>query len=181
MRVLVAYATRHGSTRGIAERIAARLTADGLDAEARPVAEVRDVAPYDAVVVGGAAYMFHWLKDATSFAKRHRAVLAERPVWLFSSGPLGTDPVDEDGRDVLETTVPKEFAELETVVRPRGTTVFFGAWDPAAPPIGLAERAMRLMPAARDALPAGDFRDWTAIDAWADGIAAELGAAPVPA
>jgi hypothetical protein len=49
-------------------------------------------------VIGAAAYMFHWLKDATRFVKRHHRLLAERPVWLFSSGPLGTDLVDEDGR-----------------------------------------------------------------------------------
>ena len=61
MRVLVAYATRHGATAGIAERVAAALTAAGLSAEARPVEDVRDVEPYDAVVLGGAAYMFHWL------------------------------------------------------------------------------------------------------------------------
>ncbi len=110
MEILVAYATRHGATRGIAERIAQRLTAAGLTAEARPAAEVRDAARYDAFVVGGAAYMFHWLGDATTFVKRNATLLAERPTWLFSSGPIGTDTVDKDGRDVLETTVPKEFA-----------------------------------------------------------------------
>jgi hypothetical protein len=112
MSVLVAYATRHGATRGIAERIAERLRAAGLDAEARSAADVRDAARYDAYVVGGAAYMFHWLKDATTFVEKNRALLAERPTWLFSSGPVGTDTVDKQGRDVLETTVPKEFAGL---------------------------------------------------------------------
>lgn len=174
MNVLVAYATRHGSTAGIAERLAATLRAEGLSAEARPVAEVRDLAPYHAVVLGGAAYMFHWLKEATRFAKRHRAELQQRPVWLFSSGPLGTELVDEQGNDVLDATQPKEFPELVSLLQPRGEQVFFGAWDPAAPPVGLGERVVRLMPAARTALPAGDFRDWAAIDAWATEIAASL-------
>ena len=173
MSVLVAYATRHGSTRGIAERIAARLREDGLDAEARPAAEVRDASRYDAFVIGGAAYMFSWLKDATTFVDRNRALLAERPTWLFTSGPLGTDTVDKDGRDVLEATVPKEFARLRAAVHPRGERVFFGAWDAAARPIGVAERLLSFMPAKVD-LPSGDFRDWPAIDAWADAIAAEL-------
>lgn len=75
MKILVAYATRHGATAGIAERIASRLAADGIAAEAHPVADVADVALYDAVVLGGAAYMAHWLKDATAFAKRHRQEL----------------------------------------------------------------------------------------------------------
>ncbi len=177
MRILVAYATRHGATAGIAERIAAALRAAGMSAEARPVADVKDVEPYDAVVLGGAAYMFHWLKPAVTFARRHRKELAARPLWLFSSGPLGTDRVDKDGKDVLQTTRPKEFDELAKLLHPRGEQVFFGAYDPDAPPIGLGERFMQHMPAARDALPAGDFRDWPAIEAWAARIAAELGAA----
>jgi menaquinone-dependent protoporphyrinogen oxidase len=174
MLVLVAYATRHGATRGIAERIAERLRADGVAAEVRPAAEVRDADRYDAFVVGGAAYMFHWLGDATKFVERNARVLAAKPTWLFSSGPIGTDLVDKDGRDVFETTVPKEFARLRELARPRAEKVFFGAIDPDAKPIGLAERFMRVMPAGRDALPKGDFRDWPAIDAWADDIAAAL-------
>lgn len=174
MRILVAYATRHGSTAGIAERVAGVLRGAGLVAEVVPVAEVQDVTGYDAFVLGGAAYMFHWLKEATAFAKRHRAELGSHPTWLFSSGPLGTDVVDAEGRDTLEVARPREFDELVALLHPRGERVFFGARDPNAHPIGLAERMMKVMPAAKDSLPAGDFRDWAAIDAWASGIAAEL-------
>lgn len=176
MKILVAYATRHGATAGIAERVTAALQAVGLSAEARPVEDVTNVEPYDAVVIGGAAYMFHWLKPALKFCRRHHKELAARPVWLFSSGPLGTDLVDKDARNVLESSRPKEFDELTTLLNPRGEQVFFGAYDPDAPPIGLGERLVAHMPAARGALPAGDFRDWPAIDAWAAHIAAELGA-----
>ena len=175
MRVLVAYATRHGATAGIADRVAAALTAAGVPAEARPVEDVKEIEPYEAVVLGGAAYMFHWLKPAVTFARRHREELAARPVWLFSSGPLGADLVDKDGKNVLETTRPKEFDELTKLLHPRGGQVFFGAYDPDAPPVGVGERFVRHMPAARAAMPAGDFRDWSAIDAWAARIAAELG------
>lgn len=178
MNILVAYATRHGATAGIAERIAATLRAVDLPAEARPVDEVDDITPYDAVLIGGATYMFHWLKDATTFARRHREELREKPVWLFSSGPLGTDLVDEQGRDVLMAARPKEFDELTDLLQSRGEQVFFGAWDPDAPPVGLGERMLRHMPAAKDALPAGDFRDWAAIDAWATKIADILKASP---
>jgi hypothetical protein len=117
-KVLVAYATRHGSTRGIAERIAERLRDGGLEAESRPVADVHDASAFDAFVVGAAAYMFHWLGGATSFVEHNRATLAGRPTWLFSSGPIGTDLVDKEGRDVLEATVPKEFPRLRELVRP---------------------------------------------------------------
>jgi menaquinone-dependent protoporphyrinogen oxidase len=182
MRVLVAYATRHGATRGIAERIAACLRHDGLEVDLSRAAEVRTVDGYDAVVMGSAAYMFHWLEEATRFARHNRASLAARPVWVFSSGPVGTERVDAQGRDLLIVSEPKEFAELRSSLHPRGEQVFYGALDPQAPPIGLAERLMRHMPAsAREAMPAGDFRDWPAIDAWADGIAAELTAPPVAA
>ena len=179
--VLVAYATRHGSTAGIAERIGERLRSHGLGVDVLLARGIGDVARYDAVVVGGAAYMFHWLGDATALVEHNRATLASRPTWLFSSGPVGTDTVDKEGRPVLETTVPKEFPKLRDLIHPRGERIFFGALDPAARPIGIAERFMALMPAAKDALPKGDFRDWPAIDAWADEIAEALGAAAVPA
>lgn len=173
MEVLVTYASRHGSTTGIAERVAETLRARGLSADARPVDEVRDVGAYDAVVVGAAVYMYHWLKDAVRFVQHHRDELAGRPVWLFSSGPLGTDQVDEHGVDVRVASRPKELDELASLVRARGTEVFFGAWDPEAPPVGLVERMMRHTPAS-EALPPGDFRDWEAIEAWAATIAEEL-------
>ena len=177
MTVLVAYATRHGATAGIAERVATTLGARGHPAEARPVEEVGSLDGYDAVVLGAAAYVLHWLKPATGFAHRHGSELAAMPVWLFSSGPLGTDTVDDKGRDVLETTRPKEFDELSELLAPRGTRVFFGAYDPAAAPVGVVERLTRHLPA-NDAMPAGDFRDWEAIDAWAVEIAASLDADP---
>jgi menaquinone-dependent protoporphyrinogen oxidase len=176
MNVLVAYASRHGSTAGIAERIAATLRAEGLSAEAHPASQVGAIDGYDAYVVGSAAYMFRWLKDASRFVERHRALLEHRPVWLFSSGPLGADRVDAHGNDVLEASRPKDFEALGSRIQPRGTQVFFGAWDPQSAPVGLVEWLVRRMPA-KDTLPAGDFRDWEAIDAWAREIAQQLRAA----
>jgi menaquinone-dependent protoporphyrinogen oxidase len=176
MKVLVAYATRHGATAGIAERVAATVRGAGVAADVRSLAENVDVEIYDAFVIGGAAYMFHWLKDATRFVKRHRNVLSTRPTWLFTSGPLGTDLIDKEGRDVLESARPRELDELAELVHARDAKVFFGAWDPEAPPASIGERAFRMLPASRDVLPAGDFRDWEAIDAWALEIAHVLAA-----
>ena len=174
MKVLVSYASRHGSTAGIAERIAVRLGTHSLDASACDVSKITNVEQYDAFVVGSAAYMYRWLKEATRFAKRHRKTLASKPLWLFSSGPVGTELVDEKGQDIFEAMRPKEFAEFEKILSPRDTKVFFGAWDPDAEPVGLAERFVNLMPAAKASMPSGDFRDWDAIDAWADEIASAL-------
>ncbi len=173
-RILVAYASRHGATAGIADRLAVRLDEHGFGATSSDVGEVSDIDSYDAFVIGSAAYMYHWLKDANRFVKKHKKTLAQKPVWLFSSGPLGTDLVDEDGNDVLETSRPKEFDELASTLHPRGERVFFGAWDPDLPPVGMAEKMLKKMPIPNDALPVGDFRDWEAIDAWADEIAAEF-------
>ncbi len=179
MHVLVAYASRHGATQGIAERIAETLRARGLDAEARPAASVKSVAEYDAFVIGSAAYMFHWLKDASAFVRRNRAALAAKPVWLFSSGPLGTEPVDREGRDQKVVSMPKEMPELRETVNARDHQMFFGAYFRDRRPIGLAERFMKLMPAARDAIPEGDFRDWPEIETWAAEIARDLHPLPI--
>lgn len=188
MRVLVAYASRHGATQGIAERITSRLRARGLTVELRPVRIVEDVDTYDAFVIGSGAYMGRWLKEATSFVRQHAITLAAKPNWLFSSGPVGTERVDAKGRDVVEAAKPAEFAEFASTIRPCRMAVFYGAFDPDAPAASLAEwlgRPFMRLPAARAAMPKGDFRDWPAIDAWADSIAEELAresaaAAPQP-
>lgn len=178
MRVLVAYASRHGATQGIAERVATSLQAAGIDAEARPATSVKSLAGFDAFVIGSAAYMFHWEKAAANLVRRNRDVLARKPVWLFSSGPLGTEPLDAQGRDQKVAAVPKEIPELREAANARDHRVFFGAYARDQKPHGLAERFVALMPAARDALPEGDFRDWPEIDAWAAEIAAALRATP---
>jgi menaquinone-dependent protoporphyrinogen oxidase len=179
MSVLVAFASRHGATRGIAETIAATLSAAGRPAEARAVDEVTDATPYEAFVIGSAVYMFHWLKGATKFVRRNQALLATRPVWLFSSGPLGTDTVEKQGRDLLVVSQAKEVAGIAKAIGARDVAMFYGAFSRGAP-VGLAERFVSVVPAARDAMPEGDYRDWTAIEAWAAGIAREL-AQPDPA
>ncbi len=106
MRVLVVYASRHGATQGIAERIAATLGQRAIEVTVRSAEQAGDVSAYDAIVVGGAAYAFHWLKEATEFVRRNRALLASRPVWLFSSGPLGTETTDAQGQDVRAEAEP---------------------------------------------------------------------------
>jgi menaquinone-dependent protoporphyrinogen oxidase len=174
MSILVAYASKHGSTKGIAERIADRLHAAGLTAEAISVRDVKDVTRYDAVVLGSALYMFHWLGEARSFARSNATALAAGPLWLFSSGPFGPEPKDAKGNDKLAVSGPRELDELRQSLRPRDHRVFWGAWDRANKPVGVWERVVYVLPAARASLPDADFRDWPHIDAWADGIAAEL-------
>jgi menaquinone-dependent protoporphyrinogen oxidase len=162
MRICIAYATRHGAT----------LRDEGLEAEVVPVADARVADTCDAIVVGSAAYIGSWLGEASDFVRRNEALLRSRPVWLFTSGPLGTELVDAEGRSVLED--PKGVTELAAAVGARGTKVFFGAFDPAEKPRGMSERLVRMMPASKALLPPGDFRDWAVIDAWAREIAGAL-------
>src|SRR6185369_4271644 len=95
MRILVGYASRRGATKGIAERIAVTLDATGLDVLFKPMYEIPRAEDFDAFVLGSSAYMGHWEPDAATFIREQAAILAERPVWLFSSGPIGTDAVDK--------------------------------------------------------------------------------------
>ena len=162
MTVLVAYASKHGSTQGIAERIAEQLRQLGKEAEARPVDAVENPGSYEAFVIGSAIYYGSWLKEATEWVRRNRAALAQHPVWLFSVGPLGTEVQDAEQQ-------PKEMAEFQQAIRPREQRIFFGALDPSR--LSFAERVM--VKAVR--APEGDFRDWQAIEVWAARIAGALG------
>jgi menaquinone-dependent protoporphyrinogen oxidase len=161
MQVLVAYASKHGATQGIAEAIAEQLRARGLTTGAVPAAADTDLDAVDAVVLGSAIYAGHWRDEAVDFARAHKDVLAALPVWLFSSGPLGDDVEDEEKQ-------PKQLEELERDLQPNDHKVFFGALDPSK--LGFGERMIVKAVKA----PEGDFRDWDAIRAWADQIAAAL-------
>ena len=168
MNVLVAYASRFGSTRGIAECIAEKLRQEGTPAEACPVEAAGDLGGYDAFVVGSAVFAGHWMEEATEFVRRNRAVLAGRPVWLFSSGPVGAMASKHEPME------PKGIAQLKRAIGPRGHRVFFGAWDRRKLDLGGLRFAERVV--AKRFLPEGDWRDWPEIEAWATGIARALAA-----
>ena len=171
VRVLVAYASRYGATEGIAERIAATLVSEGLDVDIEPVEEASDLHRYDAFVIGSAAFIGSWMKEASQFVRRHRELLSSMPLWLFSSGPIGAATVDAKGRDVRTVAEPKEFAEF-AALKPNGRRVFFGALKRSK--LTGAHRLMSVMPASERLLVEGDFRNWDEIDEWAKGIAHEL-------
>ncbi len=167
MRVLVTYASRHGATADIAEVIAGVLTEErGRDRARRvevvPVEEVEDVAGYDAVLLGSAVYMGRWTKPARAFVRRNLAALRARPVWLFSSGPVGDDPEPDQ-----ETGDTEKLADL---VGARGSGTFGGRLRRTD--LGLREKAVVRMVHAAD----GDHRDWAEIRTWADEVADALDA-----
>jgi menaquinone-dependent protoporphyrinogen oxidase len=160
--ILVAYASKHGSTAGIGQRIAERLTDRGHEVDVRPVTEVDVLGRPEAIVLGSAVYAGSWRKEAVGFVERHREVLARTPVWLFSSGPLGHHVEDEEEQ-------PRQLEEIREWIAPRDHRTFFGKLDLSA--LSYGER----MIAKAVKAPEGDFRDWEAIDAWADGIDVRLG------
>lgn len=162
MTVLVAYASKHGSTQEIAERIAEQLRQLGKQAEARPMDAVDNTGSYEAFVIGSAVYYGSWLKEATEWVRHNQAVLAEHPVWLFSSGPLGIEVEDAEQQ-------PQELAEFQQALKPRDHRIFFGAADHHK--LSFAERIALKCVGARE----GDFRDWQAIETWAASIARDLG------
>ena len=177
-QVMIVVGSRHGATRGIADRIGEVLRGAGHEVSIVDAHEAPGPQWADAVVIGGAAYMGKWLEEVTDYIGRHHVALSERPTWLFASGPVGTEVVDKKGRDLLE---PPEFLRSAAAdVLAEGVRVFFGRWDPSDEPVTIAERLFRRLPVPNSILPVGDFRDWPAIDAWAIEIARDLAEAPVP-
>ncbi len=178
MRVLVAYGSKAGSTKGIAEFIGERLRDRGMPTDVCDVSSVQRPEGYDAFIVGSAVYMFHWMKEAKQFVLRNRATLEGRPVWLFSSGPVGLQKTNSKGQDLKDVSVsgPKEIDELTEAARPRDHRVFFGALDgdKLGGAMGLTYRFMRRSKAIRESMPDGDYRDWKEIEAWTNGIAEAL-------
>jgi Flavodoxin len=162
MRILVASASKHGSTTEIARSIGTALLLRMVEVDVRPVDSVVTLEGFDAVVLGSGIYMGRWLEPAKRFIENNTAELLERPVWLFSSGPLGDPP-----KPIEE---PADVAGLVKSIHARGHRVFAGSLDKHE--LGIAERAM----VAAVRAPAGDFRPWAEIDAWVDEIVAELAA-----
>ena len=165
MKILVGAASKHGATTDIAARIAARLTGHGHVTELHALGTDNDVSDYDAFVLGSAVYMDAWRKDARDFVGTHLDLLRTKPVWLFSSGPLGDD--------VSDGVPPARTVQLTTDLRAMDHHVFSGRLDPSA--LGPGERLVTAVVRA----PSGDFRPWDEIDDWADGIAEALAAAEV--
>jgi menaquinone-dependent protoporphyrinogen oxidase len=190
-RALVVYASRHGSTAEIAERIGEVLRRHTIDVMVADAKEQPDPAGFDACVIGSSVYIGSWLKEGTEYLQQYAATLATRPVWLFSSGPLpgsSKGSADRAADPIGDALGPSEgpgsggrrkVEELSAAIGPRDHRVFLGAFDPADPSRGMAERLVRLMPASKEILPPGDFREWPAIEAWAGEIAVEV-AGPVP-
>jgi menaquinone-dependent protoporphyrinogen oxidase len=165
VRVLVSAASRHGATAEIAQAIGLALSGQGYAVTIAPPDQVRSVEDYHAVMLGSAVYAGHWLGPAKDLASRCRDSLACRPVWLFSSGPVG-DPSGKLARSMAQ--VPVEVPRIRAALHARDHQMFAGKLDRKK--LNLAQRASLLVFRGLD----GDFRDWDEIADWAESVAAQL-------
>jgi menaquinone-dependent protoporphyrinogen oxidase len=163
MKVLVAYASKRGSTAEIAEFVADTLRDSGLDVDCVRAEDVESLFGYEAVVLGSAVYMKSWRGDAKHFLRKHREWLAETPFWVFSSGPVG-DPAE----DSPQWSEPEKVIDKVERLGARGHVVFGGRLP--LEPHGPIEKSMvKNIPA-----EFRDRRDWDEIRAWATSVAAQV-------
>lgn len=160
MKVLVTAASKHGSTMEIGLKIEEVLVRAGLEATLVLPDRITDLTGYDAVILGSAVYAGRWLAPAKQFVSRNLSGLLARPVWLFSSGPIG-----ESGKPAEE---PAEVARIREATGAREHRLFSGRL--AKRDLGIGEKAIFSLLR----VPEGDFRSWTEIEAWATTIAAAL-------
>jgi menaquinone-dependent protoporphyrinogen oxidase len=158
MKLLVAYASKHGSTGEIAEVIGKELRKRGYQVEVKTVEEVDDPAGYEGFVLGSALYAGGWLKPAAQFLRANQGLLATRPVWLFSSGPTG----EGDPNEILDGwTFPEDLRPLLETIKPKDVILFHGQIN--LDKLGFGERMIIKSVKAT----VGDYRDWLVIRSWA--------------
>lgn len=163
--VLVAYATRYGSTKEVADAVGATLRESGLEVEVRSAADVQSLDGYDAVVLGAAFYMYRWHRAARRFLSRHRKALTGRPLAIFALGPT-EEPEDEEAWEESRAQLDKVLTKFSWL-EPVDAVMFGGKFDPATLPFPINRFAGNE--------PASDIRDWDGIRTWANHVAEALG------
>ncbi len=160
-KVLIAYASKHGSTKEIAERIYQVLLRKGVAVELRNIEEPISVANYRAFIIGSAVYAGNWRSSAKKFIDSNKEFLVGKPVWLFSTGPVG-DPL----KPSIEKSV--QIKDISKEVKPYGHYIFGGKIQKEK--LSLTEKTMLKAVGAQD----GDYRDWAEVQDWAERIAKAL-------
>ncbi len=164
--ILIAYASKYGASKEIAQKIGEVFRQADLRVDVFPVDGSLDISPYKAIILGSAVYVGKWQKEAVEFLRANEKILARRPVWIFSSGPTGEgDPVEL----VEGVRLPAALQPVANRIQPRDIAVFHGYINPE-----------KINPIEKWAIkslvkkPFGDFRDWDAITSWARSIAESL-------
>lgn len=167
-KILVAYASRAGSTAGVAEAIGKSLMESGLQVDVRPMQDVTDLTPYTAVVAGSAIQGGQWLPAAMKFMHMHRAALSQKPFATFTVCMTMAIQNEHYRQGVNAWLEP-----VRTIVRPVSEGFFAGALDISKVP-SLADRLKFRVSVALGVWSEGDHRDWDAIRAWATALPAKL-------
>lgn len=161
-KILVAYASKYGSTKEIAIKISEAIQAAGCQVKILEADSVKDIKAYNAVVIGSGVYMGRWLKSAFKLVKKNKNELKEIPVWFFSTGPTG------EGDPLIETKgwiFPKNLTQEADFIQPKDKALFRGVIH--------KERlsGMHKWMIEKVGAKEGDYRDWDRIKGWAEGIA----------
>jgi len=164
--VLVAYATRHESTRAIAAAIAEILEGAGVATRLEAANAVGDLRAYRAAIIGTSVFGGDWMPGARAFLTEHERALEALPVWLFAAGPMEPLPVEGP------IDVPPELVALIERIGPRDVALFAGALQPHH--IGAGLRILAKL--SRSSFT--EHRDWAAVERWAQHVAEELGPTP---
>jgi menaquinone-dependent protoporphyrinogen oxidase len=159
--VLIAYASKYGATKEIAERIALVLIRDGMRVAVKEADAVSSLQSYDAVIMGSGVYFDNWLPEASELLESFQDELAAKPVWLFSSGlTVKGEP--------KEWLFPETLQPLVKKIKPKDVVLFGGKVDAGQ----LSLDDWLINPSLR--VEAGDYRNWAEIEAWAQRIASHL-------
>ncbi|MFD0000440.1 flavodoxin domain-containing protein [Nocardia sp. NPDC127526] len=167
-RILVAYATRYGSTREVAERVADTLRAAGLEVDCRAMEDVDAIDDYRGFVLGAPFYYGHWPRPARRFLTRFCTTLGHRDVAVFATGQVDVrQPMSEVSAQIEALTARYDW------LHPIAVGMFGGRWDPAL--LTGWHRVLRRLPASpMRVLPASDLRSWPDIEKWAGTVATKL-------
>lgn len=167
-KILVTYASRAGSTVGVAEAIGQTLAENDFQVDVRPMSDVTDLAPYRAVVAGSAIRDGQWLPEAMQFMRTHQAALSQRPVATFMVCMTMAAKNETYRAGAAEWMGP-----VRALIRPVSEGYFAGALNLSKVP-SLRKRLMFRVSIALGVWAEGDHRNWDAIRAWAEALAPRL-------
>jgi menaquinone-dependent protoporphyrinogen oxidase len=163
-RILVAYASRTGSTVGVAEAIGNALSEHGAEVDVRDMKNVGDFSAYKAAVVGSAIQNRQWLPEAMDFVRANRAALNTMPTAAFLVC-MTLAMRRGDYRDQVSTWLDP----VRALVKPVSAGLFPGALDISKVP-SAGDRFKFRLSVLFGVWTEGDHRDWNAVRAWAEGL-----------
>ena len=168
-KILVTYASRTGSTAGVAETIGETLMGNGVQVDIVPMDDVNDFTPYRAVVAGSAIQNRQWLPEAVQFMRTHQAALKQKPVAMFTVCiTLAMKDGEKYRPDVADWVAP-----VRSLVQPVSEDIFAGVLDIGKIP-SFGDRLKFRISVMFGVWSEGDHRDWDAIREWANGLHSQL-------